>query len=422
MSFPFSPDIDLDFVNGVYTGVVGAPSSFLTTTRANAGSTDLLFNAAPGAAYNTFAANVPRITPGKGLLAEESKINRLLNSNAPVTQTTAILSTGAYVLWVNGTGSATSSAGTATGTGFGVATNGNPNFFTLTGSGTVVVTVAGSLNAFQLEAGTYPTSLIINAGSVITRNVDGIVLTTPPVFGTAYSIAANVFFNMPVGYNQTQYPGELDDGTANNRVATLRNPNSSIGAMFTVSGGVQTSISNFGRIYSQGFNQFAISCTAGVQFGSTNGLVIINQATGSLPIGINTVRLGATAGPTAPLDGYIQEFAVWATVALNSLQTQIAAGFVPQVFPSPTSQRPIFVRNVLTRKIRGYNNTTDLYGGGSFFTFAGFDPGIYEIGNFSGGAISVLVGSTTYSVADQSFATFNVHPEIGMGLRNVGRA
>src|SRR6185295_3600475 len=113
--------------------------------------------------------------------------------------TTASLATGAYTLWVNGTGTATSSAGTAVGTGFGVASQGVVNNFTLTGAGTVTITVAGSLNAFQLELGAGGTSLIVTAGVVATRAADVVTVTTPPTFGEAYSTFAKATLMAPAG-------------------------------------------------------------------------------------------------------------------------------------------------------------------------------------------------------------------------------
>src|SRR5215472_3121100 len=75
MTYPFNPDIDLDFVNGVYSGVVGPPTSFLTTTRAGtAYAVDASGN------WASFAANTPRIT-NLGLLVEEARTNSIRNNS-----------------------------------------------------------------------------------------------------------------------------------------------------------------------------------------------------------------------------------------------------------------------------------------------------------------------------------------------------
>ena len=112
------------------------------------------------------------LDPAPALLMEPAADNYLLNSTAPATQPTASLATGDYVLWVEGTGSAAVTAGTATITGGGTATEGTPDLFTVTGAGTVTVTVTGDLDVFQLEGGSVPTSLIITAGAPESRAVD----------------------------------------------------------------------------------------------------------------------------------------------------------------------------------------------------------------------------------------------------------
>lgn len=69
--------IDLIFSSGQYFGVVGAPTSFLTTTRASSA----FANDASGN-WISFANNIPRIT-SSGLLVEESRTNQATNSAAP---------------------------------------------------------------------------------------------------------------------------------------------------------------------------------------------------------------------------------------------------------------------------------------------------------------------------------------------------
>lgn len=168
-----TPVVNLDFANNAYYGCTTL-ASCLTITRAS-NATDLLPSSASGYVYNTYGSNVLAISPGIGLLIFEARTNLLLNSAVPVTQTTASLATGTYTLWVNGSGSATMSAGTGTGCGISTSTNGTPVNFTISVAGTCTVTVAGSLNFFQLEAGAFGTSGIVTAGATATRAADGIV-------------------------------------------------------------------------------------------------------------------------------------------------------------------------------------------------------------------------------------------------------
>ena len=153
-------------------------ASMITITRTTTNATNLLPTSASGASYSTFGAGVLPITSGLGILVEEARNNSLLNSTVPATQTTGSLANGTYTLWVNGSGSAVMSPGTATGCGVGTATNGSPVNFTTSGAaGTCIVTVVGSLNAFQLELGAYGTSLIVTAGATGTRNAANVTWT-----------------------------------------------------------------------------------------------------------------------------------------------------------------------------------------------------------------------------------------------------
>lgn len=117
-----------------------------------------------------------------GLLVEGTRINYLLNSTAPATQTTASLGTGAYTGWVIGTGSTAFTVGTATATGLPcTATAGAANdcHFTITGAGTITATVTGTLTHFQLEPGAYRTSQIDTAGTAVQRNADKYTAPNP---------------------------------------------------------------------------------------------------------------------------------------------------------------------------------------------------------------------------------------------------
>lgn len=183
-SHPPGTVADLNFSRGQYL----SPKGPLSTTRASIG-TNLLPTSPNGASYTTFPNNVARITPGLGDLVEESRTDFLLNATAPATQTTGSLANGTYTLWVNGSGSATMStpgSGAATGCGTAAATQGTSASFTLTGTaGGCTVTVAGSLNEFQLEknpgTASCPTSFIPTAGATVTRAADVASVSIPSV-------------------------------------------------------------------------------------------------------------------------------------------------------------------------------------------------------------------------------------------------
>ena len=181
------PTIDLNFLAQTQFGCGQSSTTFggcLTAVRSTTNATNLLPTYPTNYGYTTFPANTLRLDTA-GLLIEEARTNQLLNSTAPATQTTGSLANATYQLWVNGAGSATMSAGTATGCGTGTATQGFPVTFTTTGTaGTCVVTVTGTLYAFQLEsvgtenAQSGGTSLIVTTGSTGTRNADEVSTTS----------------------------------------------------------------------------------------------------------------------------------------------------------------------------------------------------------------------------------------------------
>jgi hypothetical protein len=107
--------------------------------------------------------------------------NLFLNSTAPATQDVNVTTAGAVVTAI-GTGyTVTTSAGTATGSGFGLVTNGTAQVLTITGNGSITLTIAGTpANAcVQVQAGALRTPLIVTAGASVTRAVDANIWTMP---------------------------------------------------------------------------------------------------------------------------------------------------------------------------------------------------------------------------------------------------
>lgn len=210
--------IDLDPANGRYLG--GSLSSLFPVARIGSNATDLLPTSASGAAYRTFGPNTHRITPSVGVLCEESRINYLLNSTAPATQTTQSLATGTYTLWVNGSGTATPSGGTATITGAAAASNGSSNTFVVTVAGTVVITCGGSLNAFQLELGgaaaTYAGSSLVTTGATIGVRAADQIAFAAGAFDIVSSPAFSMIFTAQrLGLNTAGVIGCTDTGSFN---------------------------------------------------------------------------------------------------------------------------------------------------------------------------------------------------------------
>lgn len=166
--------VDMDFVGNQYFG--GTAASLLSSTRTST-ATDILPSSPSGYVFKNIVGNAPILSPGTGLLVFDAKANLVLNSTVPATQTTGILSPNTYTLWVNGPGSAIVSAGTATIAGQAAATNGAPNTFTVSVSGTVVITVTGSLNFMQLETGAFGTPGVITVAATASRSQEVLIAT-----------------------------------------------------------------------------------------------------------------------------------------------------------------------------------------------------------------------------------------------------
>lgn len=106
------------------------------------------------------------------LLVEPAATNYAMNSSVPATHTTGSLPIGAYVCWIEGTGSVAVTAGTATLTGNGTATAGTPDTFNVTVAGTITLTVTGTVTFLQVEGGSVPTSRIYTTTAAVTRAAD----------------------------------------------------------------------------------------------------------------------------------------------------------------------------------------------------------------------------------------------------------
>lgn len=147
----------------------------------------------------------------KGLLIEESRTNSLLNSDTLSTQSVTVTA-AARTLSFYGTGQIVlSGAHSATVTGTGA----YPTRTTLTFTpiaGTLTLTVTGTVQYAQLEAGAFATSYIPTTTTALTRNADVATMT-----GTNFSS----YFADTVGTVQTEYTPATVSGFRNVLVTAL---------------------------------------------------------------------------------------------------------------------------------------------------------------------------------------------------------
>ena len=167
-----TPSLDLRFAATKSLNDYVSGNNLITFTRASTGT----FVDSNGL-IQTAASNAPRFdhnpTTGEslGLLVEEARTNLLLNSGTLSTQSATVTAVSTTLSFY-GTGTVTltgvSTAGPLVGTG---ANNRVSLTFTPT-AGSLTLTVSGSVNNAQLEAGSFPTSYIPTTGSTVTRAAD----------------------------------------------------------------------------------------------------------------------------------------------------------------------------------------------------------------------------------------------------------
>jgi len=290
----------------------------LTCTRANATATRT--NAS--GQIVTVAANTPRIdydpATGRclGLLVEESRVNYFLNSDTPATHDSASLSTGAYTLWMQGTGSVAVAAKTATVTGAGTATDGSPVYFSVTGAGTVTFTVTGSPTRAQAEKGAFKTSYIPTAGSAVTRNADVIGGAITSFVSTSAGTVLVSAYRSRFG-DQYPVPVQLDDGTNNNRHfmyhndattddlrGSVRVSAATTADMGNASGTLLTAGAVFAAAHAYSTNDFAFCRNGGTVYADTSGAV---------PTGLTTLRVGSQLGTANFWNGHIRRIRYYDT-------------------------------------------------------------------------------------------------------------
>lgn len=142
----------------------------------------------------------------------------------------------------------------------------------------------------QLEVGSFPTSRITTTTATVTRNADQYTATLPATTeGTIFCVArgqAGV-----AGVNQT--PFTLSDGTSNNHIVLRRN-NATAGTQYlAVSGGVNVAQVNTTPKSSGQRNKFAISWKTNQFLGAEDGVLVLNDAGGTAPVGMTQLGIGS---------------------------------------------------------------------------------------------------------------------------------
>jgi hypothetical protein len=298
-------------------------SEIITFTRASTGT----FTDSAGV-LQTAAINAPRFDynpttlVAQGFLVEEARTNLLLNSNTLSTQSVTVTAV-AHTLSFYGTGVVTltgaSTAGPLVGTGA------YPNRVTLTftpTAGTLTLTVTGSVQFANLEAGSFATSYIPTTTATVTRAADvASINTLSPWFnateGSFFVQASNLFASAPALFS-------TDDGTTNNRIINFFS-NPTTPAFRVISGGVDQANISSGVISLQSTFKLASAYKVNDFAASLNGAAAVVDTSGTIPSGQTTARLGSNVVTAGLINGYLQRITYYPRRLTNAeLQTLTA--------------------------------------------------------------------------------------------------
>jgi len=261
------------------------------------------------------AVNEPRLnydTVGgcPAILIEPQRMNRLLNSETVVTQT--ISTTGvACTVSFYGTGTIIFS-GTFIGTLVGTGANNRVSLTFTPTTGSLLLTVTGSVTKGQLETGSYATSYIPTLGSAQTRNADTISKTVSnTLIGQTEGTVFAHFKFTNVGIEK--YIILINDASTVNQIAIRRLTTGEIRAVFgatTVSGTTNAS----SAILPNGTYKIAYKYISGSLKLFINGALSFSLTPtftfGSL---LDNIRIGNDAGTAMPLGDSITSIQLYKT-------------------------------------------------------------------------------------------------------------
>lgn len=313
------PKLALDFTNAVLDARVSVSRTGNTATAINSSGVIALVNAnLPRFNYN------PSTLLCQGLLIEESRINILVNSLIDGTNlTTQSVSVSAipYTLSFYGTGDIVLS-GTSSGTVTGTGAYPSRKTYTFTPTaGTLTLTVSGTVQFAQLEAGAFVTSFIPTT-TATTRNAD-IVTMTGTNFSSWWSGNGSITTTV-ANVTKTSYTTAvvLDNGSGLSGNAVMLQSNSANNKLDTViyTSGAQTQINDTQSFSTTLTNASMAVNTNYVSYATQGAATTVNTGTLSVP-SLNRCVFGYEQRYGNFLNGCIKKFAYYSNVLIaNEVQ------------------------------------------------------------------------------------------------------
>jgi hypothetical protein len=316
------PSLDLRFADNksLVDAVTGA--SLITFSRAYSGT-----YVDSAGVLQTAATNEPRFDHNPitgeslGLLVEEQRTQILELTDALATQTKTVTAT-AHALSFYGSGTVVlSGVHSATVVGTGAYPARTTLTFTPT-AGSLTLTVTGTVQFGQLEAGAFATSYIPNpTTNAVTRSAEAVTIT-----GTAFS----GWYRQDEGTVFSAFSIPTSSTTGGARVYSISNSDATVQAWLRLQGGTN-------RIYEvtdSSIQQASLSAgtfSAGVlyagavalktnDFGfSENGSTPTVDNSGTLGT-VDGMGIGMSSSGAAPLNGHIRRFTYWSQALPSRLQ------------------------------------------------------------------------------------------------------
>lgn len=314
------PSLDLRFAETKSLNDFISSTNLITFTRAS----NATFVGSDGL-IQTATTDVPRFDHNPatgeslGLLVEEQRVNLLLNSETLATQTVTVTA-AARTLSFYGTGSVVlSGAHSATVNGTGA----YPTRTTLTftpSAGSLTLTVSGTVQYANLEAGAFATSWIPTTGSTATRSAD-VASITGSNFSSWYRQDEGTIFNRFSTTSATGSPLSIDAGLASDRLAFGMNGSNTLFRCRSIVGGVAQCDFNLTAAAFPSANSFAFSYKADDFAATVNAGALSTNTSGTVP-STNVLKVGRNVDGSFPLNGHIQRLTYWPTRLSNAtLQT-----------------------------------------------------------------------------------------------------